>query len=325
MGTVNATMNLGKALVGMVEGELEAGANFAQGLVEDYGKAGDKLAEGDALGAAVEMMDAGSLGNTVARALSSRGITPDDEVTRNLIAGVLNAATLNPIALKDMLDIGQAVGETKGKGAPSHSCPSPRDYIKKRGLPKRGFPVLRDGDGIEARLERIENLLKKLVADGNVKTPMNGFGEQIRGWGEPQSEVAKLGPNATFEDLVAAFMIDVMKQQQRDVKEMMAKLEQMNQKKKMAKKFDQAMGGIKQLGGLIGAAWGPAGGVVASQVTGMVDNLGKEAIGHDEDSRQLLFERLKNLMQKIQQMFQSLSNVLNVMHQGAMNSIRNIK
>jgi hypothetical protein len=38
-----------------------------------------------------------------------------------------------------------------------------------------------------------------------------------------------------------------------------------------------------------------------------------------------MMEELKNMMQKLQQMQQALSNVLNSMHQGAMNSVRNIR
>jgi hypothetical protein len=39
----------------------------------------------------------------------------------------------------------------------------------------------------------------------------------------------------------------------------------------------------------------------------------------------MMMEELKNMMQKLQQMQQALSNVLNSMHQGAMNSVRNIR
>ena len=78
------------------------------------------------------------------------------------------------------------------------------------------------------------------------------------------------------------------------------------------------LGGVG--GGLFGAPSTSAQG--GGQNTALGENKGQAT---DEDSRQILFEKIKNLMQKMQQMFQSLSNVLNTMHQGAMNSIRNIR
>jgi len=95
-----------------------------------------------------------------------------------------------------------------------------------------------------------------------------------------------------FEDMVAQFLFDVIKEMQAELKKKMA------QYKTMSKSKGGGGGGGK------GAAGGAGGG---------------------EDSRQLMFEEIKNMMQKMQQMIQSLSNILNTMHQGAMNSIRNIR
>ncbi|MFZ9889240.1 MAG: hypothetical protein ACO3JL_17235, partial [Myxococcota bacterium] len=54
---------------------------------------------------------------------------------------------------------------------------------------------------------------------------------------------------------------------------------------------------------------------------------GERTLTEDQAQRShnLEMERLKLLMQRMQQMQQALSNVLNTMHEGAMNSIRNIK
>ena len=71
------------------------------------------------------------------------------------------------------------------------------------------------------------------------------------------------------------------------------------------------------LGTKVGYAAGSAVGEKAGQaVDGKKDS---------ESSRSLMFEKIKDLMQKLQQAIQSLSNIINTMHQGSINSIRNIR
>lgn len=96
-----------------------------------------------------------------------------------------------------------------------------------------------------------------------------------------------------FEDMLAQFLFDVIKEMQEELKKKMAEYKAMSKSGKGggAKAGDGAQGGG----------------------------------GADSDSRQLLFEEIKNLMQKMQQMIQSLSNILNTLHNGAMNAIRNIR
>lgn len=150
---------------------------------------------------------------------------------------------------------------------------------------------------------------------------------------KPGSFMANLPPNATFEDLVAAFMMDTVKEMQEEIKKEMDKLKNSN----------EADGGRgrRGYGGVLGSIGSLAGGVLGGMVGGPIgsgigQNLGGAlggalgggsggAQGAESDSRQLMFENLKNLMNKLQQMMQSMSNVLNTMHQGAMNSIRNIR
>ncbi|MBL92880.1 MAG: hypothetical protein CMH56_13835 [Myxococcales bacterium] len=167
-------------------------------------------------------------------------------------------------------------------------------------------------------------------ASGNASSGGSSQGLQ----GKPGSAVSKLGPHATFEDLVAAFMFDVVKEQQEEIKKKMAEL---NPKAKSggAKKGRGGFGGfLKKLAPMAGKALGtafggPVGGMIGGAVGNAVGGSGKSGSAQGgqsaSDSRQLKMEELKNLMQKLQQMQQALSNVLNSMHQGAMNSIRNIR
>ena len=144
--------------------------------------------------------------------------------------------------------------------------------------------------------------------------------------GKPGSAVSKLGPGATFEDLVAAFMFDVVKEQQEEIKKKMAELKQSTNSGKGRGGIGGLLKGIigGPIGGLLGGAGKAMGG--AGKLLGGAGGAKGAGGGQDaSDSRQLKMEELKNLMQKLQQMQQALSNVLNAMHQGAMNSIRNIR
>ena len=200
--------------------------------------------------------------------------------------------------------------------------------------------------GLAKMQSQIANLVKGLAGQG--KGQSNGL------QGKEGSYVSKLGPNASFEDLVAAFMKDVMKEQQKEIKDKMNELEQLkaNQKKgksssrgggilgKIRSKFKSFGKGLisralPMVGKFVGSMFGPLGGIIGgaagsaaagamsgSSASGSKGPMSKEDY---QDSRQMMMEELKNMMQKLQQMQQALSNVLNSMHQGAMNSIRNIR
>lgn len=241
------------------------------------------------------------------------------------------------------------------------------------------------------RLMQSQNYLGQAQYQG--MTPSAGE-HKIRMNARPGGEVSKLPVPTTFEDLVAAFMIDVVKDMEEELKAKMSEYEKMKDggKKDGAKGaqggggagrsgrsrgglFGSILGGLGKVvggigGGLLGSIVSPfvgtalGGGIGQSLggmlgggagklldgVTGMLGFGGggmrgaaanpgnsiagqrqsagagaKGASGKDEDSRQILFEKIKNLMQKLQQCLQSLSNVLNTMHQGSMNAIRNIR
>jgi hypothetical protein len=190
--------------------------------------------------------------------------------------------------------------------------------------------------GLAQMQGQIANLVKGIAGQG--KGQASG-GIQ----GKEGSYVSKLGPNASFEDLVAAFMKDTMKEQQKEIKDKMNELKQLkaNQKKGGGKKGKGGIGGFlgkvapmagKALGGVFG---GPIGSMVGGMAGNMVGGAlskggasgakGAQSKQDYQDSRQMMMEELKNMMQKLQQMQQALSNVLNSMHQGAMNSVRNIR
>jgi hypothetical protein len=163
----------------------------------------------------------------------------------------------------------------------------------------------------------------------SLRTP--GYTGGVRGG----SEMSKLGPGATFEDKVAAFMVDMAVKMQKEVEDKMAELEASSNSGGQGGKNSGIGGMFRGLagvaGGAIGGAFGgPVGAGIGQQVGQAVGGGGGQqgrANGADEtgNQRQIQMEKLKNLINVMQQMIQSMSNILNTMHQGAMNAIRNIR
>jgi hypothetical protein len=117
----------------------------------------------------------------------------------------------------------------------------------------------------------------------------------------PGSMLASLPKPAMFEDIVMAFMIDVVKDKQEKVESELKDLEsQDNSSNSGGNATGQAVGAVAP-----GASQGAQDG--------------------NSDSRNIRFEIIKNEIQKLSQMQQAMSNVLDTMNDQAMNSIRHIK
>ncbi len=160
------------------------------------------------------------------------------------------------------------------------------------------------------------------------------------------------GKGMTFEDKVATMMVQIIKKMQEDIEKRLEKLKAQAQ----AAESDKGGGGGGFLGGLMGGGGGGGGmlgsilGIAGNMIMpgiggaigGMAGNMlggamggggggaagggaaggGGDAKGGGQESRNIEFEMLKNEMQKLSQMQQAFSNVLNEMHQLAMNAIR---
>ena len=128
--------------------------------------------------------------------------------------------------------------------------------------------------------------------------------KRAAGYSNIDSEIAKLPPNATFEQMVHAFMKGAVKDQEDEVKELMDRMREQDRSKS---------GGIGSFfRGLVSKI--P---IVGSFLAGD-QTKGKE-------SRALMMEDMKFKIQTLSQMMQALSNVNNTMHQNSMNAIRNIR
>ena len=113
-----------------------------------------------------------------------------------------------------------------------------------------------------------------------------------------------------FEDIVAAFMVDFVKDKQNEIEK---KLENLRQSAQNAGKT-----GTDKAGGFVKG--------VVNTITGGISGKAENAASSESgESRNIEFEMLKNEMQKLSQMQQAMSNVLNEMHSMAKNAIQNIR
>ena len=126
--------------------------------------------------------------------------------------------------------------------------------------------------------------------------------------GGPGSMFAALPKPAFFEDIIAALMVDFVKDKQDEVEGKLKDLQKRSEKGKSAE--NQAGGGVM--------------GLVRKVIPG-AGRANDAATDGNSDSRNIAFEMIKNEVQKLTQMQQAMSNVLNTMHEQAMNSIRQIK
>jgi len=127
------------------------------------------------------------------------------------------------------------------------------------------------------------------------------------------SMVARLKPPVMFEDLVAAFMVDFVKDKQKEIEGKLDKL----RKTAANAEGSGAEGGVR---GFLGGIFRNIP-IIGGAIGGAQDN---EKSGNSE-SRNIEFEMLKNEMQKLSQMQQALSGVLNSMHDTAKNAIQAIR
>lgn len=145
------------------------------------------------------------------------------------------------------------------------------------------------------------------LAGDNKANVRSALGIQ-RANGGPGSMFAALPKPAFFEDIVAALMVDFVKDKQDEVEGKLKDLQKRSEQSKSAK---------NQAGGALTGA--------ARAVIPGVGRANDAATDGNSDSRNIEFEMIKNEVQKLTQMQQAMSNVLNTMHEQAQSAIRNIK
>ena len=174
-------------------------------------------------------------------------------------------------------------------------------------------------------------LIGPMIDAEAVKTFQNAL-EQIKKQGGDMASL--VGPGASFEDMLAAFLFKQMRDSEKELKGLMKKYESLRKKKKgffggiksafksLASKAVSVGGGM--LGGLVG---GPIGSRLGSAFGGGLGNslFGKKRSGDIDHSRSVINFKIQQAMNKRKEMCDMISNVLKTMHDMSMTSIRNIK
>ena len=287
----------------------------------------------------------------VAHALDAVGILPDGPVAKNIFTAAARLSVGGPLAtllaMKDAFDIHRSMPY---QVPPSQWVPSPSEQYTNTCQGRVRCP---DGYTPSCLVNDFQSYFAGfLTGQAACMLTALGPGCSFSGPGSKEqhcwSSVDALDGGGCFEDYVAAFMVDVIKHEQRLANRKMAELKSLNRQKKQVN-GQKAMEKIaSQLGKTVGSAVGTgAGGMLGMGFGSMIgEQCGKLLVNAStsksknpadllksakdrgselEDSRVLKMEELKNIMNRLQQMLQALSAVLKVMHDGAMSSIRNIR
>ena len=156
---------------------------------------------------------------------------------------------------------------------------------------------------------------------------------------ESEAGIAELdkilnNPNLSFEDMIFMLMGALMKQSQNDVKGMTKQVREDKiafdeTKRQLTADVDAKEAKVLELEAKVRADPKDEGAAKQlGQAKSELRTAGEERndkISDNNDSRQEQLEAIKNAMNKITEMQQALSNILNSMHQTAMNTIGNIR
>lgn len=245
---------------------------------------------------------AATLALTAALSLAPKGFLKGAAPVAALLGGAALAGTCMSGLAKMQFGIGSLLmGAAGGAGGLGGLATAGALGAGAGGLLSGGFGTIAAAAGVNptAIAGSIPNFLF-----GNKAAEFRQATGMTRASGGPGSMQANLPMGAFFEDIIAAFMIDVVKDQQEKIGDRMKKLQEKTDK---AAKIEQQA----QSQGL--------------SVSDTAKKMKEAGVEGNSESRNIEFEIIKNEIQKMSQMQQALSNVLNTMHEQAMTAIRHIK
>ncbi len=329
-------------------------ANIGAEIAENVTKNADKIAKGidkgGLLGGLVETADVFSAGTMLTDTLDAFDVIPEDAALREGISaginftlglggGPLGLLTGTLLAAKDIADMSAISGTPSARPQSTerpHGC---------GGDPSRRAAreaAIEAAKSKQARAGAIEDAKDKIRArrDGYAAGYDAGFiggydsgyqarrNEELYGrdkTDEASNEIDKIlrNPHLCFEDMIFALLRAVIKQGQKEVKEVAKDLKNGRDEDGQFKKDFKGL--IDSKTKEIAGEKDPA---RKSDLQNDLQNLREERgekLSERSDSRADIAENLKNLMSKLTEMQQALSNILNTQHEGAMSAIRNIK
>lgn len=326
---------------------------LGENLGADQQRVIDKFENEGLLQGVVELADMTSVGNVATETASAFNLIPDDPALKELISGGLNAATCNPVgqflAIKDGFDALAAF--TNPNAAAVAAMPSaPQTPMSPADAKHQAIEAAKDraGDRVRDKVRRteenvlIERLLDRLgdrdgyhcgcdCVSGGIQRDLGELLRLVRDLcGKDKTdragdEIDRLvgEGNLCFEDLMFLLMRKVINEGQAEAKGLAEELDTVGASNRQAR--EQWNGDIEALRNQALSATDPAQRErLSNQLQAMGD---KRALDVDEraESRAELAEKLKYTMQKLGEMEQALSNVLNTQHETAMGAIKNIR
>ncbi len=345
----NAVTSGARSVGRAVEGAAKEAVELVTESINDVSKATE---EGGFVGGTAQFLEEVSPGNFVAGAVDV--LTGDgrlDPNTAQQIRFATNVLVGGPAAgitnLRDGMDMLGKLMAPQEQKAPPPAGPVPPGQSAEP--PATGFVRLIDRDlritidgPTKERLKGIK-LPEKAWPEspdigGYVKGPKPGktIDRQKDAIEQANAELDKLlnNPNLSFEDMIFLVMQHFMKEQQDEVRQMTTDLggkKDAFEKEKVGlnanvdaakKEFATAQAAASKNPGDEKAQTALAD--AAAKVRGAEERLNTASTDFG-DSRAMQFELLKNAMNKLSEMQSTISNILNAMHQTAMQTIGNIR
>jgi hypothetical protein len=234
-----------------------AAGNLASNVAEDFAKVGDNLSKGNLLGAAAELMDATSMGTSVANSLEALGVLPNDPFAKNLVSAAANFAvgSVNPLAMvagfKDLNDASMALANRGKKPAPAHTPPTPAvAFERAQRLRPAGYAsfsvnvqvhvgvkpgALKPGCGLPGwnnwinqnppimrpAVAAMQDMVNRAVENALKEAGVERTGEPCRNKAPEDRSISDIlnDPTLMFEDMVAMVMSKIVRDQQREITE----------------------------------------------------------------------------------------------------------
>ncbi|MES2503980.1 MAG: hypothetical protein V4534_03795 [Myxococcota bacterium] len=253
---------------------------------------------------------------------TSIGAKPDA-----LAAKTQTSALLQGVSLADLFAKADGMQAHAQPQPLAQDLPSPQEVLGKETREAKEFTHTRGYAPSAARNQRpgpaqqksMVNLMTQKMSE--IQKTMSSL------LGDPQAfeEMAQtLGPNACFEDVLSFVMMKIAREEEKKVMERISILENGGHPgvKGWVSHKAADLGGLA--GGVLGAMKGGAAGAAVGQ------DVGKRLVNsfsgyNSEDSRQIQFEKLKQQMNKLNELMSIMSNILANMHQTAKNTIGNIR
>jgi hypothetical protein len=206
--------NVFSAMAGATDSAVSSLARAAKELASEWADDFDDVKKGFDKGVApgfIETLDAFSTGNLVQNTWTALGIIPDDDGSEALLKGVMNGLVLNPIAIKDFLDAGQAMEAPRDAAARQGRCMGRVDvpHVVKNGACFGGPAPTRNPPATCGTAARCDGVVGKRVKDTTI--------------GDILAD-----KSLCFEDMLALVMIHVVSQQQKEIAQKLALLDELN-------------------------------------------------------------------------------------------------